>query len=274
MAETIEMIRWHHRQRQAAMDQRKRLDLSLGAFLRRALGWSLNLPASERAAINKRAQALIDDGERSVRGKDPVDPDFGTFAPMISAYLMSREPFDTVERSATREMTRLAKTLPVWPWCSQRPGIGAVSLAMVVAEAGDLALYPTHSHLWKRMGMAPLTKDGRTRAASSWRMSGGLNADDWTMAGYSPRRRSLVFQIGATMVRNRRAYYRPVYDARKAFEAEKAKLAGLAVLPAAKIPKKRAAECVSEGVLHLRAQRYMEKRFLRDLWRAWRHPPP
>ena len=44
-------IRYWHRQRNFAMAQRKRANLSLGSLLRTALGWSLAIPVAERNRI-------------------------------------------------------------------------------------------------------------------------------------------------------------------------------------------------------------------------------
>jgi hypothetical protein len=45
---------------------------------------------------------------------------------------------------------------------------------------------------------------------------------------------------------------------------------GLIVLPSAKIPAALKEYHISQGHIHKRAQRYMEKKLLRDLWREWR----
>jgi hypothetical protein len=79
-----------------------------------------------------------------------------------------------------------------------------------------------------------------------------------------------MFVIGDTMLK-KRSTYRDLYDERKIYEQEKARAAGLTIAPAAKIPAKRKHEFISEGVIHLRSKRYMEKRLLRDLWVAWRN---
>jgi hypothetical protein len=98
----------------------------------------------------------------------------------------------------------------------------------------------------------------------------GATSEDWIAHKYSPRRRSAMFVIGDTMLK-KRSTYRDLYDERKIYEQEKARAAGLTIAPAAKIPAKRKHEFISEGVIHLRSKRYMEKRLLRDLWVAWRN---
>lgn len=269
-AATIAAIRALHRARNYAMAQRKRADQSLGAFLRTELGWSKTLPEAERDRISERAVALIALGEAEAKGKaaDVEEPVYVKWRHIIAASIAGRAPFDIIENSATKEMERLAKFLPVWPWVERTRGFSARGLAVIVGEAGDLSAYPKKGHLWKRLGLAP--KDGK--AYSTWRKTGGMSKDDWVDAGYSPRRRSRMFVIGDVLVKVG-DHYRDVYLKRKDYERGKAKANGLTVCPSAKIPKGRADEFMSDGYVHKRAQRYMEKMLLRDLWSEWRAAP-
>jgi hypothetical protein len=253
-SEIIDQIRAFHRQRCYAMECRKRADLALGAYVRTQLGWSRALPEAERSVIAKRAARLLD------------DPTGSPFETVINASIAARAPFAGVEKQALREMTRLAEQLPVWrDFGEEIRGFGAGSLAVIVAEAGDLSSYATHSKLWKRMGLAVMDgvrQGGLTKSAGK---------DAWIAHGYSPMRRSRMWNIGDALVKgNKDGPYRTAYLARKAYERSRAEAAGLTIAPAAKIPAKRKHEFMSEGHVHLRAQRYMEKRLLRDLWKAWR----
>lgn len=263
-------IRYWHRRRCFAMEQRKRADLALGSFLRVQLGWSLSLPAADRERIKEQAAALIALGEREAKavakGKQPgpVDePAYLEWRDVILAAIQSRQPFSDIEARSLKEMERLAKSLPAWAWGEAVRGFGAASLAVIVGEAGDLSAYASHSKLWKRMGLAVI---GGTR-------QGGLlktaSKEAWIAHGYSRVRRSRMWNIGACLVKSGE-HYRQVYLHRKDYERANAEAAGLIVAPAAKIPAKRQAEFMSDGHIHRRAQRYTEKRLLRDLWRAWR----
>jgi len=256
LSQTVAEIIAAHRKRCFAMETRKRLDLALLSLLRTALGWSLALPADERDAIKERAMAIAD-GETD-------DPDADTWAGIVEAHNAGRKPFEAVEKAAARDMDRLARTLPAWPWFAENVfKLSAVSLAVIVGEAGDLSRYANPGKLWKRMGVA-LVGDVR---------QGGLAKNaakaEWIAHGYSRQRRSRLWNIGDSLVK-KQGYLREVYLARKAYERVKAEARGLTVAPAAKIPAKRAAEFMSDGHVHRRAQRYMEKRMLRDLWSAWR----
>lgn len=274
ITDIVEQIRAWHSKRCFAMEARKRADLALGAALRTWLGWRPDLPADESRRIKLLAQDLIGCGEKLAKGKAhelATSPQWGEFGTIITASIVGRAPFDAVEAEASKALVNLAQLLPVWgSFARDIRGFGPGSLAVIVGESGDLAAYPTHSKLWKRMGLAPFLKDGVALSGMQWRLRGGLSKDDWAAFGYSPVRRSRMFSIGDTLIKQNRGDYRAIYDFRKAYERAMAEAAGLTVAPAAKIPKKRAAEFVSDGAVHARAQRYMEKRLLRDLWRAWR----
>jgi len=150
-------------------------------------------------------------------------------------------------RAPEKAMKKIVKRLPIWTrWAAGVRGLGELSVAQLVAEAGPLSRYATHSKLWKRFGLAPL----KGRSACEWRKRGGLSVLEWEALGYSPRRRSIVFLIGDNLLRAR-SPYKAVYDARKEVEA-------------AKDPEATAM------AIHRRAKRYMEKKLLRDMWTVWR----
>lgn len=249
-----ETIRATHRHRVFAMEQRKRVDLSLLSFVRFTLGWSPDLPDAEKKGIKAHAKAIAE-------GKGGGDAD--GFAEIVAASKASREPWAKMEKAASKEMEAAAKRLDVWrEFGEATPGFGALSLAIIIGEAGPLSNYPKKGHLWKRMGVAVL--DGVRQ--------GGLEKtapkDDWIEHGYNRQRRSRLFTIGDALIKAA-GPYREIYLARKAFERERAEAAGLTVLPSAKITNRNRATAMSDGHIHRRAQRYMEKRLLRDLWQAW-----
>lgn len=247
---TISQIRYWHRQRKFGMDQRKRADLALGAFLRTMLGWRKDLPKDESDRIKAAAAALL---------KKPE----GEWTAVIEAAQKSREPFETVEDVAKKQMEKLAKSLPIWKEFGEPiKGFGAVTFAIILAEAGDLSNYPTKSHLWKRMGLAVL--DGNRQGSPGK----GASADDWIRHGYNPSRRSQMFVMGDSMLKKQigkvkdesgedtgeripLGYYGEVYLARKEYELQRN-------------PEMKPIQA------HRRAQRYMEKRLLKNLWQAWR----
>lgn len=304
MRENIETlvanIRYQHRQRCYAMEQRKRSNLALGSFLRMALGWSLALPEAERNKIKKQAAGLVEVGEAEKKhnekqakrlqkaGVDDFEvevfvidePAYEEWRDIIEASLAAREPFERVEKTAHKEMGRLAEMLPVWEWGKNIRGFGVVSLAVIVAEAGDLSNYPKKGHLWKRMGLAVI--DGVRQGG----LRKGAPKEAWIKHGYNGHRRSRVWSIGEALIKNNAdGPYRSVYLKRKAVEYAKAVAEGL--IPAsssagtveswgklglalALVKKLDPAKHRSAGHMTRRAQRHMEKLLLRDLWREWR----
>lgn len=250
LSSTIAAICAEHRKRCYAMETRKRADLALGAALRGWLGWSRNCDKAEAEAIKTLAAELIVCGETLAKGKPhklSASVGWTTYGVIIAMAIASRAPSDAVEKQATREMERLAKTLPVWAeFARDVRGFGALQLAVIVGEAGNLSNYATVARLWKRMGVAVI---GGARQGAPGK---GATAADWIVHGYNKRRRSRLFVLGDVLIKvNRDGAYRSLYLARKAFELSRA-------------PE------MTPMHAHRRAQRYMEKRLLRDLWRAWR----
>lgn len=158
---------------------------------------------------------------------------FAATFPLIEA----RNAVSKHRAAVEKRLVKLAKALPVSPWVESVRGVGLVSLAAIVGEAGDLSCYPSPSHLWKRMGLAVMS-DGRQR-----RISGAAALDH----GYSPGRRSVMWNIGACIIKAG-GPLKQNYDARKAIEATRVE---------------------TKAHAHNRAQRYVEKQFLRQLWRTW-----
>lgn len=236
--DTVDAIRAWHRERCFAMEQRKRINLALGAYVRTRLGWSMALPDAERKKIAARAAATV---------KKPADE----FANIVSATKLASEPFEDIEKHAVKEMDAMARSLPAWAsFGADIRGFGPGSLAVIVGEAGDLSNYSTHSKLWKRLGLAVF--DGQRQG----QVEKGLSKEDRAAAyiahGYSPQRRSRIWNIGDSLIKgNKDGVYRAVYLERKKYEL-------------ARDPEMRPIKA------HRRAQRYMEKRLLKHLWQAWR----
>ncbi len=157
-----------------------------------------------------------------------------------------------------------ALKLPVWKSFGEPiRGFGIIGLAQIIGEAGDLSNYANPAKLWKRFGLAVMP-DGQQRKHKDAALA--------VLHGYSPRRRSVMHVIGDSMLRNCEGYWRKVYDDNKQHERDKAAAEGLTVAPSAKIQRMSVADrakCRSDGHIHNRALRYLEKRLLLKLWQAW-----
>ena len=264
-------IRAAHRKRIFFMEQRKRSDLALGAYLRMAMGWSKANDKDANDRIRAEVKALIAYADATVPRQDarwhprpcPRPASYDDFADVLTASVQMREPFDRIEDTATKDLVRLAKQLPVYPWVESVRGFGALGLGIIVAEAGDLSKYSDDGKLRKRMCIAVI--DGVRQGG----LDKGASKAEWITHAYSRSRRSLMWNIGESLLKSNDGKYRAIYLHRKALERERAEAAGLTVLPAAAIKSAKRDDCMSLGHVHDRARRYVEQKLLRDLRRAW-----
>jgi hypothetical protein len=239
---------------------------------------------------NKISQQILDavqqgklDHKRLLRLKEnlafPESPTLEETNVILSS-IQARSPFDKIEADSTRRLKELAALLPVYPWVNEpdQRGFGPLSLAIIVAEAGtDLLDYPNPAKLWSRMGLG-LFDDGHGTLVRQGGLPKTASKETWIKHKYSPRRRSRIWTIGKALVNGnheglgddkRDLRWRRIYVTRKAYERDRAEAAGLIVAPAGSIPKRRTDEYMSIGHIDRRAQRYMEKALLKEIWIKW-----
>jgi len=237
LSHTIATLRELHRKRQDFHRSEKSLTLQIKAICRR-------LCAGDKDEADKLYAAMLKDAEdaQAMMAREWTEP-----------FIQARSILEGNRKQVEKDMEKVAKTLPVAKWVEGIKGFGIGSLAAVIGEAGDLSNYPTHSHLWKRLGLAVID-GGRQRL---------VPGADALVHGYSPSRRSVVWNIGQCVfkaqsprvdketgeVKVEAGEYRKLYDARKEYEMGRVE---------------------TKGHAHNRAMRYMEKKLMRDLWKAWR----
>lgn len=161
---------------------------------------------------------------------------------ILAPLLVSYDTMNTARKAAEKQLAATAKELPIWQWAEPLRGIGALGIGQIVGEAGDLNNYANPAKLWKRFGMAVLHGERQRHVANNPKLA--------IEHGYVARRRAVLFVIEDSIIKSR-GDYRHYYDDRKIYE------------------KERNPE-MSDGHAHRRAQRFMGKRLLRDLWNAWR----
>lgn len=256
-----------HRQRQDMLRAELRLNNQIEAVYRRLTG----LTAIERARLRKKASKGPDPSGSATQllpvqpaddrevGDDPIGydtprdrvlPDLAHFthmeavaavhtAPLVEA----RELLASHRKPLERRMEALARQLPVWVWVESIRGLGALGLAQIAGECGDLHHYANPAKVWKRMGLAVI--DGERQRKHS-------DPDLAALHGYSPARRSIMYVIADSLIKNNReGEFRTYYLAEK--ERQRAKLPD-----------------APRAHIHNRALRHMAKRLLRELWRHWR----
>ena len=243
VSELIVAIQELHVRREQAIRMQIRIQNACGGYARRLLGWRLDLPEAERTAIAKEAAKAV----AMLMADEHADvPHAMELTPVVDAARLSIPPWEGLAAVCEKRMAKLAAELPAVAFVETVRGFGTTGFAQIVGEAGDLAGYANPAKLWKRMGLA-VAADGKCQRKST-------DPETAAAMGYNPRRRSIMWRIGDSLLKGNKDGYREMYLSRKAMELER--------LPADEKGRKMHA--------HRRAQRYVEKRLLRDLWRAWR----
>jgi hypothetical protein len=195
------------RARSVCMKSRIMLANRLQAIVAGTLGYYSGMAEKERASTMKKATQFIAD----VVGGDVES----NLADMIRVHQDGIDTLTRQEKAYEKSMIAITKQLPIMDWVEHQNqrGFGPMFLAIVIGETGNLSNYANPAKLWKRLGCAPFTKDNTTQMGATWRtIKGGLNKEDWTEFGYSPRRRSISYLIGENIVKSNKAKYRARYD--------------------------------------------------------------
>lgn len=232
-----------HRQRQDLHRTEKSLTLRIKAKCRRYAEGS-------KTEADKIYKAMFGKGDHK---------DAAVLLAVCKPFIEARAMLEAERKQTEKAMAGEAKKLPVAEWVAGVRGLGIGSLAAIIGESGNLGNYSNPAKLWKRLGLAVINGERQQKKP-------GVEA---LAHGYNPSRRSVIWTIGDSMFRCG-GEYADLLRERKEYERQKAEEQGLTVCPAAKIPAKDKSAYRSDGHVHNRAKRYMEKRLIRDLWRAWR----
>lgn len=143
-------------------------------------------------------------------------------------------------KAVEKRLIKLASQLPIAGFIMNLRGVGLLSLAGIIGEAGDLSAYGNPAKLWKRMGMGLVDGERQRRVC---------DAEAAIKHGYSPSRRSHMWNIGSCIIKAG-GPLKDLYVERKEYELTKP-------------------ETASKLHAHRKAQRYVEKRLLRDMWCEW-----
>lgn len=283
-AETIEEIRALHRERCFYIKSDTACINQLKAYARMYLGWAEEQDEKKKTAIKTKAGKVVDAVRKD---KDTSEYD-ERLVEIIETTLGVRGPMDAARSTIEKHTVKLVVSMPIWTdWAKDIRGLGEKSIGTIIGECGSLGNYANPAKVWKRMGLAPY----KGKACSVWRKMKPpqLDKDDWAEAGYSPTRRSWAFNMGDPIIKTTDSPYRELYLERKALEYEKCKNEGFIPvsemqntvdawaqhgMDIAKVTTVDKETQRSAGHMEKRARRYMEKRVLRDMWRAWRDVMP
>lgn len=262
----IEALIVHQVIRRFCIRAQQRTDRATEAFMTRLMGYETDLPEAQRKQMFDAAARLRRDIEKALRSKQPYEnpniPDHqkGLVVRMATNAVLSRQHWDLERKNTENEMERIARSLPVWPWVEGVKGVAELGLAVIVAEAGDLSDYSGPAKLWKRFGMAVI--DGERQGIVAKEITGKERAEAWEARGYNPSRRAEIFAfLDDTMFRHQ-------------WRGEKDDVPAHAIGPYGEVYAERKAWNLARGWVLARAdrdaRRFMSKRFLCDLWVAWK----
>ena len=209
------------------------------ALERRVFAYCYQLTQGDKAQATKMAARVFKN-----------DPPLELLALRCDLLVEQRDALIKEQKAQEKIINKLVKGLPAWKWVEAFKGLGPGGFGEIVAHCGDLASYDNPAKLWKRMGLAVFASSKDGRAISQRKCKDKADAE---LHGFSPRRRAVMHCLGEAILRGRRLNpeYGDMYDRRKELESAKP-------------------EVESKMHAHKRALRYIEKRLLRDLWRAWR----
>jgi len=253
----VDELRNLHRRRRYAIKVQAKIDRALESFIRiNATEWKWDADEKEREAANKQVKDMIVAARKGQGDQIIVE--------LVEKTNLGRQPFDHIRATAEKQMEKLARELPVAGWIESVRGAGALGLATIIAEAGNLSNYRNPAKLWKRLGFAPY--DGF--AGSSWKRDTwrprALSKDEWIDNPFSGERYALMHQIAIWLVNSQwigagksptgegqpNGPYGEVYAARRAHTA-------------------KTHPDWSKQHARMDALRVTMKEFLKDLWSEW-----
>jgi hypothetical protein len=258
MNDLINLISETYRRRTAWHKAEKSLTLQAMAQCRRLCLEPFDADADEKAQ-KKRIDYARTEGVKLfaavVKGADHLLVNEGEVH--IRPFLSARDGIEKSRTDIEKVLAKLAKDLPVAPWIADVKGVAHLSLAAIIGEAGDLCNYSNPAKLWKRFGLAVMP-DGRGQRKVT-------DAEAALAQGYAPQRRSIMWNIGSCImkaqVRKPEGWTKETDDGRRIALGDFGQIY---------LDRRAYEEARNASWAHKRAQRYMEKRFLRELWIEWR----
>lgn len=274
------------REHKFLMKKRQTARAQCEASVRNYLGYQTTAPKEERERICALSKEVIE----AVREGVPIptvdmwdEETHNEVKDVVRLTETIREGFASSLNTIIKKQEKAAKELPVYRWAKDVKGLGELSLAKIVGEAGEdredypgtgIGQFRNPSCLWKWFCL---------------HVDGGKAGQD--AAHY---RKSIMWNVSDALVKAGGEYYE-LYLERKGTEYEKAMSEGLEVVASSSkviqswvdkgLPRpslrseldidvvtaesKGNVNARSVGHISRRAERYIEKRLLKNLWQEW-----
>lgn len=285
LIKTIDRIRDRHRRRTAWHKAEKALTLQGKAVCRRIVGGDKAEGSALFDVIARYGEPMLEE----IMSVGHANERISLAVPEIYPLLIARAQIMKSRDDLEREIEQLVLDLPVVEWATKIHGVGVGSIAAIIGQTGNLWNYPTVRKLWKRLGLG-VGEDGRRQ-----RNVPGTSEAERLINGYNGERRSVVWNIGTSImfaqsaridkatgeIKKEAGEWRKIYDNRRAYEEAKndrgeyAAFAEMLLKTSGVGKTTESYKAYSIGRLpkaHLknRAQRFMEKQFIKQLWLEWR----
>lgn len=250
--DTIEKIQQLQKKRNAIIKMMNAQNSRTVSFITSQLGYHSFLEEADRDKLWSKAEKIHSIIVNQKEIPDDLQDIINDVFPIVIANHNGMEGLIKQRKVYEKEMETLVKTLTIHDYWTMEKGCGTLGLAILIGEIGNLSDYANPAKVWKRMGVAVMDgirQGGLTKNSSN---------EAWILHGYNKKRRSSLWTIGDCLIKTngKDGRYRKIYNERKIYEAEK-------------IEKAKDKPKFPNMAAHRRAQRYMEKRLLRDLWNEW-----
>ena len=260
--ETVPIIMEHQRRRAGIIKMMNAQKSQIMAYITRLIGYNSFQDEKERKQKWDLAGKIFDAITKTGEIPDGYTEIAKLCIPPAMAVNTSLTQLADERKNIEKEMIDCVRSLPVCDWWIAMKGRSYLGLAIIIGESGNLSDYPNPAKLWKRFGLAVM--DGVRQGG----LSKTAKAEEWIEHGYCKRRRSIIWTIGDCLIKTNQdkktgeiGKYRQLYLDRKVIEIDRLK-------------KEQVELGLKEDdykliIAHRRAQRYMEKRLLLDLWNYW-----
>ena len=176
---------------------------------------------------------------------------------IVVANKQARHVWDDLREDAEKDMVKLAKQLPVWPFVESVKGVGPLGLAVIAAEAvsdgaDDLGCWRNRANLQKHLGLGVVRDGTRQRRLT--------DKEAAIEHGYNPHRRAEIYSfLDDAMLRAQWRDGAPTQIYGEYYRSKKAEYL-----------TRFAGQKGGDGHADKAARRYMAKMFIRDLYNEWR----
>lgn len=251
-------------------------DRPLEQFLARSIGGDPNLSDldNHRIKLAKAKKVRVQLERDSLDANTSSYPELSAIAFKVNQIsFAARQQWDSLRYDTENRMVKLARLLPVWPWVQSISGIAELGLAVLVGEAGDIGKYDGPSKLWVRFGLG--TFDGYRQGFVPKEITGDARKQAWIDRGYNPARRAEVWAfLDDVLFRHQWRGAKDDQGKNPAISKQPIAVAAHAIGPYGQAYGDRKEWNLARGLQPAHAdkdaRRFMAKRFIRDLWLAWR----